>query len=192
MWPILTLIDLTSNCTPFHGVVLWRVHISQAGWWRALSGASFRTSFDIPTSGFPMLLKKARANRSLVTVKPCEHISHPPFSFYPATSPLVTIYFVKPFKLAAQRLLCIPVRVHDISKGEPTAMSTMKWGSSSGWTSSTHLPTSVVLPFYATINACNKLSYYLCKHVLRSDSWNSSRSWVTQLSFPRSFTHEIS
>lgn len=75
---------------------------------------------------FPPILIYALYHFELINFTIIEYLVYVLFSFYPATSPLVTIYFVKPFKLAAQRLLCIPVRVHDISKGEPTAMSTMK------------------------------------------------------------------
>ncbi|VDK51159.1 unnamed protein product [Cylicostephanus goldi] len=48
------------------------------------------------------------------------------FSFYPATSPFVTLYFVKPFNLAVRRLVGLPVKVANISKYEPTVMTSMK------------------------------------------------------------------
>ncbi|KAL6723227.1 hypothetical protein Aduo_018255 [Ancylostoma duodenale] len=39
-----------------------------------------------------------------------EYLVYVLFSFYPATSPMVTLYFVKPFNLAVRRLLGIPIK----------------------------------------------------------------------------------
>ena len=48
------------------------------------------------------------------------------FSFYPATSPFVTLYYVKPFNVAVRRLIGVPAKVADVSKGEATVMNSMK------------------------------------------------------------------
>ncbi|KAK6766130.1 hypothetical protein RB195_025811 [Necator americanus] len=75
---------------------------------------------------FPPILIYGFYHLELINFTIIEYLVYVIFSFYPATSPLVTLYFVRPFNNAVRRLLGIHLKVSDASKSEATAMNSMK------------------------------------------------------------------
>ncbi|KAK5965707.1 hypothetical protein GCK32_012814 [Trichostrongylus colubriformis] len=75
---------------------------------------------------FPPILIYGIYHFEIINVTIIEYLVYVLFSFYPATSPFVTLYFVKPFNMAVRKLIGIPTKVSDATKSLQTAISTMK------------------------------------------------------------------
>ncbi|CAJ0609710.1 unnamed protein product [Cylicocyclus nassatus] len=68
---------------------------------------------------FPPILIYGLYHLEFINFTIIEYLVYVLFSFYPATSPFVTLYFVKPFNLAVRRLVGLPVK-KQISTVAPT------------------------------------------------------------------------
>ncbi|KAK6017320.1 hypothetical protein OSTOST_17161 [Ostertagia ostertagi] len=75
---------------------------------------------------FPPILIYALYHLEFINFTIIEYLVYVLFSFYPATSPFVTLYFVMPFNMAVRKLLGIPSRISDVSKSMQSAVSTQK------------------------------------------------------------------
>ncbi|XGW15660.1 hypothetical protein V3C99_001252 [Haemonchus contortus] len=76
---------------------------------------------------FPPILIYGLYHLEFINFTIIEYLVYVLFSFYPATSPFVTLYFVCPFNLAVRKLLGISRRVSDTSKAtQSMVVSTLK------------------------------------------------------------------